>query len=66
MIRLFLEEPKGFYLYIGITSLYLKDTTGKPKMQDGILAKRRTDSLCRIQKSASKKQKTLTSLRQIW
>ena len=58
MIRLFLEEPKGFYLYIGITSLYLKDTTGKPKMQDGILAKRKKDSLCRTQKSAGGEQKS--------
>ena len=66
MIRLFLEEPKGFYLYIGITSLYLKDTTARTGLQDGIVDKRTGNSLYKTQISAQGGHFPLTSGPGVW
>lgn len=49
------------YLYIGITSLYLKDITGERQIQDGILDKGWHIILWKIQISLRNAGKYLTS-----
>jgi hypothetical protein len=52
-IRLgFLFEPQGFYLYIGITSLCLYNTSNFSTFQDAMLNKVNKMNLYKIQKSA--------------
>lgn len=53
-------KDQKIYLYIGITSLYLKDTIQKSGLQDGILAKAWPFFLWKIQIFPWNAEKTLT------